>query len=588
MPVDLFSLDPTSNPCIRAASKAARPFLSRLLGLGELQRLYTSLPPGPDLTFPDRVLDALSIRVSSDPDALARIPSSGPVIVAATHPRGALDGLALASLVRRVRRDAWLIANYWLARIPELRSSSFFVDPFDRPEARWRSLAGLRAAHLCLRRGGAVIIFPAGEVAHEHDADGMLIEREWPAAVGRLAVTTGARVVSASISGANSSLFYRAGRIPAALRTAMLGHELLRARGERVSVAFAPPFTARGDAREVTLRAQREATRLASRRAPARGPLGSDVRLSHAPAGTDVSREVAALPADHCLIDAGQFRVFCAPAVTIPSALQEIGRLRSIAYRAAGEGSGTDCDLDRFDQHYLHLFAWDTDHRRIVGAYRIGRTDRILRTHGVDGLYTRSLFRYGMELIDRLSPALELGRSFVRPEYQRHHQALLLLWRGIGEFVVRHPEYRMLFGPVSISATYCDASHGLLTSFLEHNHLDASLAAMVTPNHPRPASTVPVLEVPRTVDAADRLVSLLEGDGKGMPVLLRQYLKLNARALGFSLDPNFGSVVDALMAVDLSQVDRKILRRYLGRDAVHGYLARHAAAMVPAPSRYEA
>jgi putative hemolysin len=164
-----------------------------------------------------------------------------------------------------------------------------------------------------------------------------------------------------------------------------------------------------------------------------------------------VAAEIARLPPDLCLVESGAFQVFCAEARQIPSALREIGRLREASYRAVGEGTGRAVDLDSFDERYLHLFSWDRSRHRIAGAYRIGQTDRIAAAHGVDGLYTRTLFKYDERLITRLSPALELGRSFVTTDYQRNYNALLLLWKGIGQFVVRHPKYRVLFGPVSIS-----------------------------------------------------------------------------------------------------------------------------------------
>jgi putative hemolysin len=166
----------------------------------------------------------------------------------------------------------------------------------------------------------------------------------------------------------------------------------------------------------------------------------------------------------------------------------------------------------------------------------------------------------------------------VRPEYQRNYQALLLLWRGIGAFVVRNPHYRTLFGPVSISATYCDASLSLLTAFLEQNHLDSSLARMVTPLHPCPARLRTDAPVASDLDAVNRSVARFERDGRGMPVLLRQYLKLNARALGFSVDPAFGHVVDALMAIDLPAAHPAILRRYLGDEGLSTYMRRHQTA----------
>ena len=284
--------------------------------------------------------------------------------------------------------------------------------------------------------------------------------------------------------------------------------------------------------------------------------------------------EVASLPPAARLLQSGRFEVFHAEAHELPATLREIGRLRAVTFAAAGEGGGSEIDLDDFDPHYVHLFVWDRDRQAVVGAYRIGRTDRIVRARGVDGLYTRTLFRYGTPFLDAISPALELGRSFVRLEYQRDYQPLLLLWRGIGQFIVKRPEYRYLFGPVSISARYAPASRTAMTTFLQRHHGDASLATLVTPLHPdRSASAAS--PAPATATEAERLVASLESDGKGMPVLLRQYLKLGARAVGISIDPAFGDVTDVLMVVDLTAVNPAVLRRYVGDDGLTIYQAHH-------------
>ena len=290
-----------------------------------------------------------------------------------------------------------------------------------------------------------------------------------------------------------------------------------------------------------------------------------------------IPTEVAHLPTESLLVESGTFQVFLAEASQVPATLQEIGRLRAVTYRAIGEGTGRQLDLDVFDDQYLHLFSWERERQQIVGAYRIGRTDRIMATDGVAGLYTRTLFRYDERLIARLSPALELGRSFVRAEYQKNYNALLLLWKGIGQFVVRHPQYRVLFGPVSISSRYSDSSHRLLLAFLQQNHLDRDLAAFVDAINPRVVNPAPMPVIPRSVDEANRLVSEAEADGKGVPILLRQYLRLNAKLLGFNVDPQFGDALDALMMVDLTAVDAAILNRYMGRPEAAQFLARHRA-----------
>lgn len=557
----------------RAAYTVARPFLSWLVKAETFADLYRRVVQSPSDSFLPEALRVLDIGVACTDRDLARVPAEGPLIVAANHPLGGVDGLVLGAALGRVRGDVRLLANRLLARVPQLRDICFFVDPFDGPEATAQSLAGLRAAHLWVKQGGALVIFPAGEVAHHRTAAGDPIDSPWRATVGRLALSTGAHVVPAHIMGSNSGLFYAAGRLHPGFRTALLPRELLKMRGRCCSIRFGEPvFGSRAKPAGADA-ATREIRARVDDLAPAAGQTSPQ---HHGDA--ELSTEISNLPSSCLLAETGAFQVFCAPASQIPQVLNEIGRLRAMTYRAVGEGTNRMIDLDRFDIHYLHLFLWDRDRRLVVGAYRIGRTDEILAAGGVDGLYTRTLFRYDRRLVDSLSPALELGRSFVRAEYQRSYAALLLLWKGIGRFVVQHPEYRVLFGPVSISARYSDSSHAMLKAFLEQNHCNSAVGELVQAIHPflpKCESTARATAVPTTIEEADRLIATLESDGKGMPVLLRQYLKLNARLIGFNVDPEFGEAVDALMMVDLPGVDRAILGRYLGPRDVEGFLARH-------------
>jgi putative hemolysin len=564
MPVDPFSFDLPSRHPGRAAAYVARPLLSRLLGLDALRSAYAELPAGPPETFASRVLAALRIEIALSSRDLRHIPCAGPLIVAANHPRGAIDGLVLASVLGRVRPDVRLMANRLLSRIPELREVCFFVDPFEGSAAASRSLPGLRAAHVWLRRGGAMVMFPAGEVSG-HTPDRTPRERTWSGTLGRLATATGATVIPAFLDGANSAVFHAAGRIHPRLRTLLLPRETLRARGARVAVHFGGAMPAEPRA-TLTMRTQQALATLRDPEHPRLTPAG----------------EIARLPRSAQLLQSGRYDVFHAEALDIPATLREIGRLRAVTFGAVGEGTGSEMDLDDFDAHYLHLFVWDRERQQVVGAYRIGRTDRIVRDRGLDGLYTRTLFHYGAPLIEALSPALELGRSFVRLEYQKDYQPLLLLWRGIGRFVVRHPEYRCLFGPVSISARYTERSRAVMTAYIERHHSDSRLSQLVTPKHPCSRDTCTPPETFDSTAATDRLISSLEPDGKGMPVLLRQYLRLEARALGVSIDPSFGGVTDALMVVDLPSVDPVVLRKYVGDDGLAVYRAHHLPARMPA------
>jgi putative hemolysin len=263
----------------------------------------------------------------------------------------------------------------------------------------------------------------------------------------------------------------------------------------------------------------------------------------------------------------------------IPHTLREIGRLRELTFRTVGEGTGKPLDLDRFDAHYLHLFVYHAGRREIVGGYRLAPVDQTVSRHGPAGLYTSTLFRYRAPLLDQLSNAIELGRSFVRPEYQREYAPLLLLWKGIGRFVAERPRYRCLFGPVSISNTYQSLTKRLLVAFLRMNRSLPNLGRLVEPrNAPRFAradawADALATTAVRDADEVDVLVAEIEHDRLTMPVLLRQYLKLNARLLGFNTDPAFGDALDALMLVDLTQVSRAVLARYMGREGAEAFLS---------------
>ena len=596
MPGDPFQIDSLSpSPLGRAAIAAARPFLSWLMRFRDCRGLYEQVSSALDKPFECRALEALEIQARVSDAEAALIPAHGPLLVVSNHPHGALDGLLLASAVRRRRSDVRILSNHLLSRIPELAALCFFVDPFGGPSATARSQAGLRAAHLWLRNGGALVIFPSGEVAHKPGPLGSRVDSPWRSTIGRMALTTGAQVLPAFIEGTNTRMFYAAGRVHSALRTALLARELLNKRGQTVSVRFGPPLASRDLASKAAgaialtqlIRSEVEQLGQAVRLKPDTTP-GTTAKPYDTTVGpcvlpgfsrTDsILSEISHLPAESCLVESGVFQVLVAEARRIPAALCEIGRLRELTYRAIGEGTGRQVDTDAFDDRYLHLFSWDRERKQIVGAYRIGRTDRIMATEGVDGLYTRTLFRYDERLIARLSPALELGRSFVRAEYQKNYGALLLLWKGIGQFIARHPQYRVLFGPVSISARYSDSSHRLLMAFLQQNHLERDLADLVKAINPRAVNPAPAPAIPRSVDEANRLVAEAEADGKGVPILLRQYLKLNAKLLGFNVDPQFGDALDALMMVDLTTVDAVILNRYLGRQEAVQFLARHRAA----------
>jgi len=608
---------PRAGPVAGFLLDLARPVVESTLAFPELNRLYSealgaSGAPGRarprDEAFHDRALAVLGVRWEAPEEDLARIPATGPIIVVTNHPFGGIDGLILLSLLRRIRPDVRLIGNLMLGRIPEMREVLFLVDPFGGPGAAARSAAGLRAALRWVAGGGALGIFPAGEVAHLRLGTGRVIEPEWGRIVGRLVRRAGAPLIPVFLAGRNSGLFQAAGLIHPRLRTFLLPREVLRHRGRIVQVRIGGPIApARMASFEdpadlaAYLRARtgllgarcgsESPLTVPRRREPGRPGRGRQDRRPRTVGGSEevaspvdpdtLNREVAAVPRDQVLLESGPHSVLYTRGGEQPGILREIGRLREIAFRAAGEGTGRSLDLDRFDGHYLHLFVWNRDRREILGAYRLGPTDEILPRLGPGGLYTSTLFRFRRRLLDQIDPALELGRSFVRPERQKEHAPLTLLWKGIGSYAAAHPRYRNLFGPVSISNEYRSLSREILMAFLRATRYEDGLARMVRPRRRanglrRSGRDRHLGTMVRSLDDVEDLVREIEADRMGIPVLLRQYLRLNAVLLGFNLDPDFSDVLDGLVLVDLTRVDRAILARFMGRQPAERFLAFHA------------
>lgn len=570
----------------RAVFAPLGPVVDHLLALPTLDRLYRSVPVD-GRAFWNRALEALEITISVSDEDAQRVPTDGPLIVVANHPLGGVDGLALAAVVSRARPDVKLLGNSLLARIPEMRRAAFFVDLFGQSSARVQNASAMRAALRWLASGGALAMFPAGEVSYLRADDGARIDSEWSTAVARLATSADATVLPVFFHGANSRWFYLAGRMHPALRAALLVRELLRKRGRTIHLRTGSPIPPARLRRLADDRARTEYLRtrtyaLGAPAAPAREPAPPTLeRIADPEPMLGMAQEIAALPPEQILLRSGAFMVCMGSASELPHVVREIGRLREVAFRAVSEGSGRARDLDRFDGHYQHLIVWNPECGEVVGSYRIGETDRILRRFGIDGLYTSTLFRYDRRLLADIGPALELGRAFVRPEYQRDYSPLLLLWKGIGTLVSRNPRYRTLFGTVSISNDYQSLSQQILARFLYATSFRPDLAERVQPRNPPPflrdCRGVPAMAgaVARTIADVGALVADIESDGKGVPVLLRQYLKLNARLLGFNVDPAFGGVLDGLMMVDLTDVAPDMLARYMGKPGAQAFLAHH-------------
>jgi putative hemolysin len=587
------------NPVTRRLYGLVELPLEKVLSLETINRLYAqSLSRYDRRNYFPTVLETLNIEYQVSDEDRAKIPAEGPVVVVANHPFGAIDGVILGDILTRARPDVRLLGNQLLAGIPEVRDWIIPVDAFGTGSAAVQHNIGpLKACVRWLRRRGVLATFPSGTVSHFQLRQGRVSDPPWSPNIAALVRRTGATVVPVFFEGRNSVTFQLAGLLHAGLRTALLPHELLKRSNSKVAVRIGRPISPEKSGRFAddatlieylrfkTYMLKRRESPVRPRFVPRPEVAATTTATALAapiidPVPTGVlAAEVARLPAETRLVEQNDYQLFIAEARQIPAVLREIGRLRELTFRAVSEGTGKSCDVDRFDEYYQHLFMWNRATSEVVGSYRIGRVDEILADPklGPGALYTGSLFKFKAGFLERLGPALELGRSFIRPEYQRKPTALALLWRGIGELLVRQPRYKILFGPVSISRDYHSVSRRLMVEWLEKSRRDDTFAPLVkAKNPPRErldADERRVLDpLIKDIDDLARLVTEIEDDNRGMPVLLKHYLRLNARLLSFNVDPDFGHCIDGLIIVDLRTTEPKILKRFMGEEG-HAFYA---------------
>ena len=566
-----------------------------LSGLRGCDRIYARAWKMPqEIPFSDRALQSTGVRVDFTEEELRRVPKEGPVVVVANHPFGGIEGVILLSLLRRVRPDIKAMANFLLGAIPEMRDDFIFVDPFASKNAAKANLRPIKESLTWLKEGHLLIVFPAGEVSSFDRRSLRVRDPAWSASIAALVRKTNASVVPMYFPGHNGVFFNLIGLIHPRFRTLLLPRYIANKKGRTLTLRIGTALTTKAlepfsmdDVQLIKymrfrsyLLAERETHR--TRRFITLHPPMMPPDPIIAPVPSDVlTAEIARLPEACRLIAAGDLAVYIAAADQIPACLREIGRLRETTFRAVGEGTGNAIDLDAFDDYYNHLFMWNTARQEIVGSYRLGLTDKILAEHGVKGLYTRTLFKFDDRLMSQIPPAIEMGRSFIRAEYQKAYTSLFLLWKGISAFIGRNPHYRVLFGPVSITNEYREASRCMILASMRQTCMADDLAHLVKPKFPpKPPQRSEwclkeYTEYLNDIDQVAGYVAEIEPDGKDIPVLLRQYLKLSGRLLAFNVDPDFSSVVDGLIMVDLSQSSPKTLRRYMGNEVAEAYFKVH-------------
>lgn len=577
--------------------------VERMLAIDKLNHVYytTTGQVEPSRHFADRVLETMEVDYDVTDADIKRIPVSGPVVVVANHPFGGLEGLILGSLLKSVRPDVKLMANFLLERIPDLRDFFIFVDPFGRAGSARMNMKPLKETMAWLRGGGALGVFPAGEVSHINFRKGGVVDPAWSPTIARIVKKTEAPVLPVYFVGANSLMFQILGMIHPRLRTAMLPKEFVNKKNRTIHVRVGSliPYTKLADLDDDALmehirlrtynlenRKGDPAAKKLIRKLPVQITLPRKVvaPVVEAEPKEWLVQELATLPPENKLVESGGMEVYFASAAQIPRILREIGRLRELTFRDVNEGTGQPIDLDRFDDYYVHVFIWHKENQEVVGAYRLGKTDEIMEALGKRGLYTSTLFKYRKKLLKKISPALEMGRSFIRKEYQRNYSSLLVLWKGLAHYVARNPAYKILFGPVSINSDYQSTSRQLLVNFLKQNESLPDLAKLVKARKPLRVNPLKAWKLRKlkmavkNLEEVESLITDLETNLAGVPILLRQYLRLGGKLLAFNVDPDFSYVLDGLILVDLTKTDLKMLERYMGRDKTRAFLAHHGIA----------
>ena len=526
----------------------------------------------------DKALGNLNISCSIPDNDRSRIPKKGPVIVTANHLYGQVDALVLAEALKSVREDVRIIIRGRGSQIGG-HIDALFWNP-----AEGSSAAVIRDAEEWLNNGGVLGVFPAETSRTLVHIKRKNQDKAWDPFLAGLIKRTKAAVLPAVLTNPRSGMFHLLGLVRSRPLTVKFPKAITGRciRAVEVGIGNVIPFAklSRFQGGEQLMEYLRLKTNMLGSRDNKPGQartlswseeVNKDFQAIIPPVDSEsLAGEIAGLPEGALLVESGKFQAFAAESRQIPLIMREIGRLREVTFREVGEGTGRAMDTDVYDQYYHHLFLWNSREKELVGGYRLGLSDRIFKHYGKEGFYTYTLFKYSKRFIEEVSPALELGRSFVRPEYQKTYQSLMLLWKGIGEFVARRPQYKILFGPVSITSDYHSASRHLIAAYLRENIHREDLARLVKARNPlqkREAlgreinAALPLLQ---DIHELSDLVSDIEDDSKGIPILLKQYVKLGGKSLCFNVDQNFQDVLDALILVDLTQTDARILERYMG------------------------
>lgn len=548
--------------------------IMNLLNINKINNLHKSYHHLSVDKYINSVLKKLDIRIDIDPNDLNNIPEKGAFICIANHPYGGIDGLMLMHLILKKRPDFKVMGNFMLQKIEPLNNHIIPVNPFDKKITDKSSIVGIKQLFETISAGQGVGIFPAGEVSSFQRQDRLISDNEWKEIVGRIIQKANVPVLPIYFSGNNSLFFSLIGMIHPNLRTLRLPTEMLNKKGNVIKVHIGKAVstkTINQFSQTDTLMHYLRARTYSLHNGVEVKPFFENVfklqTRKHESILPSVSKhlirkEINALKqSDAFLFSHLNYDVFVARHSSIPNVMNEIGRLREITFREAGEGTGKNCDIDAFDLHYHHLFLWDNEREKIVGAYRMGLGSDIYRKFRLKGFYINTLFKIKSGFKPVLMNSIELGRSFIVKEYQNKHFPLLLLWKGIHEFASRHPQHQYLLGPVSISNEYSSFSKSMMINYLQKYYWENDLASFVEARI-RFNTKIKNINVDHLIPNdvmsfkdLEEILSSVEKKNCKMPVLLKKYLKQDAKIICFNQDPDFSNVIDGLILLNLKNLN---------------------------------
>jgi putative hemolysin len=553
--------------------------LMKVLKISTLNEVYNRNKHLEDLDFLNAILDDLEIKFEIPEEDLKRLPKDGAYITISNHPLGGIDGILLLKLMLEREPNFKIIANFLLHRIVPLKKYIMPVNPFENHKDAKSSVLGIKETLRHLSDGKPLGMFPAGEVSTYKEGK-LMVDKTWEEGAIKVIRKAQVPVVPIYFHAKNSQLFYFLSKINDTLRTAKLPSELFSQKDRVIKVRIGKPISVNEQNEHTTLEDYseflRKKTYMLANPFEKETPFlpTPNLKLPKNPktivtgaSQDNMNQEVNALRNTDCrLLQSKNYEVFFAEASKIPNILHEIGRLREITFREVGEGTNESIDLDKYDQYYHHMFLWDDEAKKIAGAYRMGLGSEIFPKYGIEGFYLNELFRFERELHDMMSKSIEMGRAFIVKEYQQKPMPLFLLWKGIVHTTLRYPEHKFLLGGVSISNQFSDFSKSLMIEFMKSNYYDPYVAQYI---HPKKEYKVKLKDADKDfifdeaesdLNKFDKIIDELEPGSLRLPVLIKKYIKQNARVVAFNVDPLFNNAVDGLMYIRIADIPESTMK----------------------------